>query len=331
MTTLTVFTPTFNRADTLPRAFESLKRQTSKDFTWLVIDDGSADETRRLVKSWQGTVDFRIEYFYQPNAGKHNAHNTAVSLARTELFVILDADDELLPDAVSVITSEWRRLSAEERRTIVGIWTLCLRPDGGACGEPFPPELLDGSLQALRYEHRCEGERLPCFTTEILRKHPFPATPPGACPYIPEAYVWSAITRRHHLRFLNIPCRIYHPGAGLSEMSRNEYSVGRAIVYAYAQPLANDLRWFWHRPAYFLFSAVQTVRFGVFSSALLHVARQLCWLARVLLLAAFPVGIAVLARDYLNGRIARQLDQARSTANSGVLPASASNRPSGAP
>jgi hypothetical protein len=305
--TLTVFTPSYNRADTLPRAYESLKRQTSFDFTWLVVDDGSTDDTRQLVEAWQSSAAFRIDYFFQPNAGKHNAHNFAVARARTDLFVILDADDELLPQAVEVLTSEWQRLSAGERHAIAGIWTLCLTPDGANCGAPFPYDRFDTSLQALRYKHKCEGERLPCFTTEILRRYPFPQTAPGACSYIPEAYVWSAITRRHRLRCLNVACRIYHPGPGLSELSRDEYRVSGAIVYGYVQPLANDLAWFSYAPGHFCFYAAQTVRYGLFSRTLSHITRELSWLGKALLCAAFPVGIAALARDYLNGRISRQL------------------------
>jgi hypothetical protein len=305
--TLTVFTPTFNRADTLTRAYESLKRQSSLDFVWLIVDDGSADNSREVIENWQASADFAIEYCYQPNAGKHNAHNLAVSRAKTELFVILDADDELLPDAVALLTSEWWSMSFEERSTIVGIWTLCVTPAGATCGDPFPLDRLDTSLQALRYEYKCEGERLPCFTTAVLRQFPFPVTPPGACQYVPEAYVWSAITRRNLLRFLNVPCRVYHPGPGLSEMSRNEYQVSRSIVYGYAQPLANDLRWLWYAPVQFFFSAAQMVRYGLFSKTLMLIARELSWPARALVVAAFPLGVAVLARDYVNGRISKQL------------------------
>jgi len=307
VTTLTVFTPSYNRADTLPRAYESLKRQTSLDFAWLIVDDGSTDDTRRLVDTWKSAAAFRIDYSFQPNAGKHNAHNFAVARAETDLFVILDADDELLPQAVEVLTSEWQHLSAAERQDIVGIWTLCLTPDGATCGAPFPYDRFDTSLQSLRYQHKCEGERLPCFTTEILRQYPFPKTAPGTCAYIPEAYVWSAITRHHRLRCLNVPCRVYHPGSGLSEMSRHEYQVSRAIVYGYVQPLANDLAWFPYAPGHFLLYAAQTVRYGLFSRTLLRVIRELSWPGRAIVCAAFPVGIAALVRDYLNGRISRQL------------------------
>ena len=306
MPTLTVFTPSYNAADTLPRVYTSLERQTTRDFAWLIVDDGSTDETRALVEKWKAVADFPIDYVYQPNSGKHNAHNLAVDRAQTDLFLILDADDELLPEAVAIIVAEWNGMTDQERCDIAGIWTLCVTPSGVLCGREFPSHALDTSLQDLRYRFRCEGERLPCFATAALRRHRFPQTPPGTCPYIPEAYVWSAITRRQPLRFLNARCRVYHSGRGLSELARKEYRVSRAIVYAYAQPLVNDLRWFGYAPAFFVFSAAQTVRFGLFSKTLIARFRELPLGGKLLMMLAAPLGVAVLARDYASGRIATQ-------------------------
>jgi glycosyltransferase involved in cell wall biosynthesis len=304
---VTVFTPTYNRAATLPRVFESLKRQTSRDFMWMIVDDGSTDHTRELVSSWLPLADFRIEYVYQPNAGKHNAHNTAVNAARTELFLVLDADDELLPHAIELITSTWAEITAEEGSRVVGIWTLSCTETGEICGDAIPHGVRDASLQALRYGYNNNGERLPCFTTAILREHLFPVTPPGLCPYIAEGYVWFAITRRHLIRFVNIPCRVYHQSDGLSALSRDEYRASRSVVYGYVAPLANDLAWFWHSPGLFLFSAVQAVRYGLFGGDLRNITASLCWRARALLLIAFPLALLLLVRDYASGRIARQL------------------------
>ena len=324
MPTLTVFTPSYNAAATLPRVYASLERQTLGDFAWLIVDDGSTDETRALVHEWRASADFPVDYVYQPNSGKHNAHNVAVDRAQTELFLILDADDELLPQAVETIVAEWTRMTDSQRRGIAGIWTLCVTPGGTLCGREFPSHALETSLQDLRYRFRCEGERLPCFTTAVLRRHPFPATRPGECPYIPEAYVWSAITRRMPLRFLNARCRVYHAGRGLSELSRKEYRVSRAIVYAYAQPLANDLKWFWYAPAFFVLSAAQIVRFGLFSRTLAARFRELPFAGKLLMMLAAPVGLAVLARDYASGRIADQLaeigsDDGRSASRAAIL------------
>ena len=97
---ITVFTPTYNRAHTLERLFDSLMAQTSREFEWLVVDDGSTDQTESLIKEFSAKAAFSVRYIYQTNGGKHRAHNAAIKLAAGELVIILDSDDCLLPHAV---------------------------------------------------------------------------------------------------------------------------------------------------------------------------------------------------------------------------------------
>ena len=310
MPTVTLFTPTYNRAHTLPRVFESLTRQTSRDFCWLVVDDGSDDATCELVRAWQSIADFAVEYLYQPNSGKHNAHNAAVSRATTELFSIVDSDDELLPHAVERITAAWKNASAGDRAKLAGIWTLCADPQGDIVDGAFSQDVVDATLQELRYRDRMDKEMFPTFVTEVLRRHPFPSTPPGACPYVPEGYVWMHITRSRPLRFLNVPCRVYHRSDGLNVMGREEYRLSRCIVFGYLGPVAHDLDWFWSHPSFFLFSAIQAARYAIFSGQFRTLLRPLSWLSRAFLLGAAPVALLLIARDHATGRIAKQLGPA---------------------
>lgn len=101
--TLTIFTPSYNRAYTLHKCYESLKKQSSKDFLWLIIDDGSTDNTKELVDSWIDENIIEIKYHYQNNQGMHGAHNTAYELMDTELNVCIDSDDYMPDDAVEKI------------------------------------------------------------------------------------------------------------------------------------------------------------------------------------------------------------------------------------
>lgn len=311
MTALTVFTPTYDRASTLPRLFESLERQTSRDFLWFVVDDGSSDNTRELIQKWQASAEFEIEYLYQENRGKHNAHNAAVAKADTDLFLIIDSDDELLPHAVETIVSAWSGMSPDEKRRIAGIWTLCRYADGEIIGGSLGREVLDSTLQELRYKHRDYREMTPCFTTAVLREYPFPETPPGMCPFIPEDYVWTRITRTHPIRILNTACRIYHQGDGLSVIGRDEYRLSRCIVYGYFGHVVNDLEWFWYEPMAFLLSAVQLARYGIFSGGFGKLAKALPWKAKLLVFGAVPIAALLLLRDRLSGRIAKQLGAAK--------------------
>lgn len=307
MTTLTVFTPTWNRAHTLPRLYESLAAQRSRDFVWLVIDDGSSDGTHELVQAWQAQADFPIEYVYQENRGKHQAINTGVAHTRTELFLILDSDDELLPDAVDTIVGGWRAIPEADRPHFAGLWTLCATPSGGTLTGPLEKEVLDATLQELRYVYGIEEDMLRCFSTEVLRRYPFPETPPG-CPYIPEGYVWFRMTRDYVIRFLSVPCsRVHYQSTGLIANAHEQYRLSRCAVYAYLQPLDSDLPWFGSQPLHFLTSAVQTARYGIFGRQLWRLLKTLTWPARMLVVAALPAALALLLKDGLSGRIQREL------------------------
>ena len=117
--TLTIFTPAYNRAYTLHKCYESLKKQTNKDFEWLIIDDGSTDNTRQLVQSWIEENIIPIKYHYQKNQGMHGAHNTAYELIDTELNVCIDSDDYMPDDAVEKILKFWDKNKSDNIAGIV--------------------------------------------------------------------------------------------------------------------------------------------------------------------------------------------------------------------
>ena len=122
MKTLTVFTPSYNRADLLPRCYEALKRQTSKDFIWMIIDDGSKDNTRELVKNWiKVEKDFEILYYYKENGGLHTAYNLAIEKMYTELAVCIDSDDYMPDNAVELIVEFWRKNGSDKYAGITGL------------------------------------------------------------------------------------------------------------------------------------------------------------------------------------------------------------------
>ena len=108
MATLTVFTPTYNRAYVLKQCYDSLCRQTCKDFVWLIVDDGSSDNTKEIVEKWMANDNgFEIRYVYKQNGGMHTGHNKAYELIDTELNVCIDSDDFMPDDAVELIVNFW--------------------------------------------------------------------------------------------------------------------------------------------------------------------------------------------------------------------------------
>jgi len=168
MPLLTVFTPTYNRAHTLHKCYESLIKQTSKDFIWLIIDDGSNDETKDLVKKWiNSNDDFKIKYIYKENGGMHTAHNIAYENSNTELTMCLDSDDYLADDAVEIISNNWVEFGDDCYAGLVGLDSFI---DGSIVGESFPP-LLKG--EKFRNIHRnFPGDKKFIYRTEVFNSYP---------------------------------------------------------------------------------------------------------------------------------------------------------------
>ena len=103
----TIFTPTFNRAHTLHRVYNSIKKQTLKDYEWLIIDDGSTDNTKSLISKWNNENDFSIIYKYKKNQGKHLAINDGVKIANGRFFLIADSDDSFPKDSLKTMYDFW--------------------------------------------------------------------------------------------------------------------------------------------------------------------------------------------------------------------------------
>ncbi len=169
MKSITVFTPTYNRDHCLGNLYQSLVRQTSRDFVWLIIDDGSSDGTKVLVDSWisDGKVD--IEYIFQENQGMHGAHNTAYKNIDTELNICVDSDDFMPDDAIEEILKFWNNNKKENWAGIIGLDSYA---DGSIVGTSFPEEMLECKSYKLRSQHNVVGDKKFVFRTDIIKKYP---------------------------------------------------------------------------------------------------------------------------------------------------------------
>ena len=170
MATLTVFTPTYNRAHTLPRTYRSLQKQDCKDFVWLIVDDGSSDNTRQLVEEWQSQkAGFEICYIYKENGGMHTAHNTAYENINTELNVCIDSDDELAEGAVKSILDIWSRVNKKKYAGIIGLDADT--NTGKVIGTKFPADMKETTLQGF-YDKGGSGDKKLVYRTDIMKKLP---------------------------------------------------------------------------------------------------------------------------------------------------------------
>ncbi|MDR1895907.1 MAG: glycosyltransferase family 2 protein [Prevotellaceae bacterium] len=165
---LTVFTPAYNRAYLLPQCYESLVRQTCKDFKWLVIDDGSTDNTKELVAGWINDGQIPIEYFHQKNQGMHGAHNAAYRLIETELNTCIDSDDYMPDDAVEKIVSFWKEKGGEKYAGLVG---LDVTKNGKVIGTKFPDNSKETTLSGF-YACGGHGDKKLVYRTEVINSYP---------------------------------------------------------------------------------------------------------------------------------------------------------------
>lgn len=167
---LTVFTPAYNRADLLTRCYESMCKQTNKNFIWMIVDDGSTDNTREISESWvKNTKDFKVIYIYKENGGLHTAYNTAIANIDTELCVCIDSDDFMPDNAVELILDFWEKNGSDKYAGIVG---LDFDMDGNVIGDMLP-DIKSVNLIGLftgKY-NIVNGDRTNVVRTELYKKY----------------------------------------------------------------------------------------------------------------------------------------------------------------
>ena len=169
MKMLTVFTPAYNRAYCLHHLYNSLVNQSCQDFEWLVVDDGSQDNTRELVQSWIDENLIPIRYFYKKNGGMHTAHNLAYENIQTEINVCMDSDDYMPLDAVESIITSWNIVKDNPR--VAGMVGLDQAVGGGVLG-PLPRDLTSVAYYKLQHSLAANGDKKFVYRTDIVKKYP---------------------------------------------------------------------------------------------------------------------------------------------------------------
>lgn len=197
---ITVFTPAYNRAHLLPRLYESLCKQTFKDFEWLIVDDGSTDDTKSLslsLSSREGT-DFPIRYFYQENGGKPSAFNNGIGRAKGELFFIVDSDDYITPDALETIHNDWEMV---KDKGLCGISYLKGYINKGVIGNEHPQDGFIGDFVDVRIKQNTGGDKAEVWVTKLLNQYRYPIFPGEK--FIGESYIWYQLTEKYKMLFRN--------------------------------------------------------------------------------------------------------------------------------
>ncbi|MBR2428228.1 MAG: glycosyltransferase family 2 protein [Lentisphaeria bacterium] len=296
--TFTIATATYNRANVLYRVYESLSAQTFLDFEWIIVDDGSTDNTRQVVACWQAEAAFPIFYYYQENSGKHMALNFAVEKAEGELFVIADSDDSFRPDSLEVLLKHWNGIVPEERQYFRGVTCRCYDPETGKeIGTTFPEGVHDVLGIEATFQYHYTFEMWGFNRTAVMKEFPFPNTAGEKLAFYPESVIWNRMGMKYKVRFVDDTLRAYYRDQGNATMhkKRNRSKENIHLWMHYVNELG---KYFWCDPMRFLKAYVGLVMDGLLlgrKAGQILIIPKTAW-GKIMTMLAFPVGFLLYLR-----------------------------------
>lgn len=250
MKRVTVFTPTYNRASVLHRVYDSLLKQTYTDFHWLIVDDGSTDDTNAVVHGFAAEGKIHIQYLYQENQGKHVATNRAVSVTDSELFVIADSDDAFTADALEKLVNAWDSIPESEKPRFKGVICRCFDSVSKEPIGAFPQKVFDSNDLDGYFKYKLNFEKWVLFRTDVLREFPFP-TEDAHLKFFPETVTWRAMARKYQTRYIDEPLREYFRDQenALTNFKTPRF---RENTYLWAHYVNDVMDYFWYDPLVFV-------------------------------------------------------------------------------
>lgn len=197
---ITVCTPTYNRAHLLNKLYTSLKKQNYNSFQWIIVDDGSTDNTDEIVNEFIKENNINIRFIKKKNGGKHTALNIGIDNAEGELFWIVDSDDYIIDDALKYIWNKWCEL--KDKKDFAGLSALKGYENKKVIGTTVNEEYIDTDVLTYRYKYRVLGDKSEVYRTDILKKYKFPEYREEK--FLTEAVVWNRIANDgYKIRWFN--------------------------------------------------------------------------------------------------------------------------------
>lgn len=286
---LTIFTPTYNRAYIIAKLYESLLSQTVKEFEWLVVDDGSTDNTENLIRSFIIDNKISVRYIKQANGGKYRAINRGACEAKGELFFIVDSDDILSNNAVERLLFHYNNIRDDS--SFAGVSGLKVTPCGQKVGGGSDYTILDCTSFDFRYMHNIKGDMAEAVRTDILKLYPFPEI--DGEKFCAESMIWNKIAQRYKLRYFHEKiyiCDYLTDGLTANSVKLRMQSCTLAMI------LYSDLFKMNVPSIIKIRAAINYWRFAMCSS--LPLSDKLKWI-NVISLIFFPISITLHYRDLL--------------------------------
>ena len=292
---ISVFTPTYNRADTLYRVWESLLSQTFTDFEWVIIDDGSSDNIEEIVAEYERNANFPIIFYKLPvNCGKHIATNKGLELATRQFFIVADSDDGFTSDALQVFINTWQSIPTQERGQYCGVRACCTDQEGNRVSDRIPRPYLDATMADAYYKFNIRKETWTMVLTAWHRNFLFPTDHVG---YHPEGVIWKAMSRVKMLRWVDTSTRIYYrendPNSLMNAAKPAKSKISRNLVGS-GDILNNDIHYLKYDVVRFIKT---TILYSYYSledgNPYFHMMNIKNWKGRSLIALLFPISILV--------------------------------------
>ena len=168
---LSILTATYNRANYLPKLYESIKENLKYKITpeWIIVDDGSTDETKNIVEEFIQENRIIIKYMYQKNSGKMSAINEAVKIATGDLIVDCDSDDFFSDNGFEIIEKNAEKLFKDEE--LYGMVFLKKEENGKISGKEFSQKEYKTTMFDLYFKEDINGEKIIVYNSKIRKMY----------------------------------------------------------------------------------------------------------------------------------------------------------------
>lgn len=288
---ITIFTPTYNRAHLLLGLYEALKRQTNSDFEWLIVDDGSVDDTQHVVETF--TADnpkFEIRYFKKENEGLNQTINKGLDMAQGALFCRVDSDDSLFDSAVQDIYDNWHRIESDDNLCALVFLTAHKDNPTQIVGRnPFSEDTVSNFFE-YRVKYKATGDRLEVIKTNVHRQYKYPQF--STEKFCPEGLIWNRIAKEYNALYVIKPIylRFYHSDSitGTVTAYLRNNAIGSSTYYAEICKQKSSF-------PYFAKAAILYYRYVFFAHKPIgQIFSAVPWYATLL---GFPLGGLVVAAD----------------------------------
>lgn len=225
---IAILTPTYNRAHTLPRLYDSLLIQTDNNFVWYVIDDGSTDDTKKLIESYQKEKRIKIKYCNKKNGGKHRAINFGVEKIEEELIFMVDSDDWLLPEAIEEIEKVYKKY--KNNKTIAVYSFHKAYENGKISGPHYAQREFIGNHISYRINNHIRGENAEVIVAKYFKKVKLPEI--DGEKFLSEGYLWNTLAKNYETVYIDKPIYLfeYQPDGLTKNLKKMRFDNPKGVV-----------------------------------------------------------------------------------------------------